>query len=159
MRARTFLLLFLVLLLIAAGVVAFLVLSGDDVVGSLLGRGEAEVAQTTPGPNEPGFAPPTPTPEFNFVPVLVANMPLPAGTRIEADFVRVEMRPTTTSPFAPATSSPIPKMSSDGSRARKSIRDRRSSDSMLALSTVDLASMGSDLALYVNQGTWRCLPD
>ena len=93
MRARTFLLLFLVLLLIAAGVVAFLVLSGDDVVGSLLGRGEAEVAQTTPEPSEPGLPSPTPTPEFNFVPVLVANMPLPAGTRIEADFVRVEMRP------------------------------------------------------------------
>jgi hypothetical protein len=36
MRARTFLLLFLVLLLIAVGVVAFLVLSGDDVIDALL---------------------------------------------------------------------------------------------------------------------------
>lgn len=152
MRARTFLLLFLVLLLIAAGVVAFLVLSGDDVVGSLLRGGPDEVAQTTPEGSEPGLPPPTPTPEFNFVPVLVATMPLPAGTRIEADFVRVEMRPDDNVAVRAGYIFTDPEDVIGRITRTRIDQGQEILDSTLALSTVDLASIGSDLALYVNQG-------
>lgn len=152
MRARTFLLLFLVLLLIAAGVVAFLVLSGDDVVNSLLPGGDDEVAQVTPEGSEPGQPRPTATPEFNFVPVLVAAMPLPAGTRIEADFVRVEMRPDDNVAVRAGYIFSDPEDVVGRITRTRIDRGQEILDSMLALSTVDLASMGSDLALYVNQG-------
>ncbi len=152
MRARTFLLLFLVLLLIAAGVVAFLVLSGDSVVGSLLRGAADEVVQTTPESSEPGAPPPTATPEFNFVPVIVANMPLPAGTRIEPDFVRIEMRPDDNVAVRAGYIFTDPEDVIGRITRTRIDQGQEILDSMLALSTVDLASMGSDLALYVNQG-------
>lgn len=152
MRARTFLLLFLVLLLIAAGVVAFLVLSGDDIVGSLLPGGADEAAQVTPEGSEPGQPRPTATPEFNYVPVLVATMPLPAGTRIEADFVRVEMRPDDNVAVRAGYIFSDPEDVVGRITRTRIDRGQEILDSMLALSTVDLASIGSDLALYVNQG-------
>jgi Flp pilus assembly protein CpaB len=152
MRARTFLLLFLVLLLIAAGVVAFLVLSGDNVLQSLL-SGDDEVAEVTPVGGEPGQPRPTVTPEYNFIPVLVASMPLPAGTRIEADFIRVEMRPDdNVAVRAGYIFSDLEDVVGRITRTRID-KGQEILDSMLALSTVDLASMGSDLALYVNQGS------
>jgi Flp pilus assembly protein CpaB len=153
MRARTFLLLFLVLLLIAAGVVAFLVLSGDDILGALLGGGAADTpAQVTPESAEPGQPRPTATPEFNFVPVLVASMPLPVGTQIESGFVRVEMRPDDNVAVRAGYIFSDPEDVVGRITRTRVDEGQEILDSMLALSTVDLASMGSDLALYVNQG-------
>src|SRR5690606_22587151 len=91
-------------------------------------------------------------PEFNFVPVLVANMPLPAGTRIEADFVRVEMRPDDNVAVRAGYIFTDPEDVVGRITRTKIDQGQEILDSMLALSTVDLASMGSDLALYVNQG-------
>jgi Flp pilus assembly protein CpaB len=153
MRARTFLLLFLVLLLIAVGVVAFLTLSGDDVVGGLLPGGDPPAQQvTTPSGSEPGQPPPTPTPEFNFVPVVVTNIALPPGTRIEPDFVRVEMRPDDNVAIRAGYAFSDPEDVVGRITRTRVDRGQEILDSMLALSTVDLATMGSDLALYVNQG-------
>jgi Flp pilus assembly protein CpaB len=153
MRARTFLLLFLVLLLIAVGVVAFLTLSGDDVVGGLLPGGDPPAQQvTTPSSSEPGQPPPTPTPEFNFVPVVVTTIALPPGTRIEPDFVRVEMRPDDNVAVRAGYAFSDPEDVVGRITRTRVDRGQEILDSMLALSTVDLATMGSDLALYVNQG-------
>lgn len=154
MRARTFLLLFLVLLLIAAGVVAFLVLSGDTVIDSLLpGGNDTQGAQvTTPERSEPGELPPTPTPEFDFVPVVVTTLSLPIGTRIEPEFVRVEMRPDDNVAVRAGYAFSDPEDVIGRITRTRIDRGQEILDSMLALSTVDLASMGSDLALYVNQG-------
>jgi Flp pilus assembly protein CpaB len=152
MRARTFLLLFLVLLLIAAGVVAFLVLSGDDVIDALLPGNDTPAQVTTPVRSEPGEPPPTPTPAVNYVPVVVTTLRLPPGTRIEPEFVRIEMRPDDNVAVRAGYVFTDPE-DVVGRISRTSVdRGQEILDSMLALSTVDLATMGSDLALYVNQG-------
>lgn len=153
MRARTFLLLFLVLLLIAVGVVAFLVLSGDTVIDSLLPGGADTPAQvTTPVRSEPGEQPPTPTPEVSLVPVVVTTLALPPGTRIEPDFVRVEMRPDDNVAVRAGYAFGDPEDVVGRITRTRVDRGQEILDSMLALSTVDLATMGSDLALYVTQG-------
>lgn len=153
MRARTFLLLFLVLLLIAVGVVAFLVFSGDDVIDALLpGADTPAQVETSPVSSEPGQPPPTPTPEFNFVPVVVTTLAMPAGTRIEPDFVRIEMRPDDNVAVRAGYIFSDPEEVVGRITRTRVDRGQEILDSMLALSTVDLATMGSDLALYVNQG-------
>ncbi|MDT8305085.1 MAG: hypothetical protein RRC07_04055 [Anaerolineae bacterium] len=155
MRARTFLLLFLVLLLIAAGVVAFLALSGDTVLDSLLPGGPetpAQVVETEPVRSEPGQQAPTPTPEVTFVPVVVSTLAMPPGTRIEPDFVRIEMRPDDNVAVRAGYSFSEPEEVIGRITRTRVDRGQEILDSMLALSTVDLATMGSDLALYVNQG-------
>ncbi len=153
MRARTFLLLFLVLLLIAVGVVAFLTLGGGDILGALSPAGNTPAQQVpTPEGSEPGEPPPTPTPEFNFVPVVVTTIALPPGTRIEPDFIRVEMRPDDNVAVRAGYAFSAPEDVVGRITRTRVDRGQEILDSMLALSTVDLATMGSDLALYVSQG-------
>lgn len=151
MRPRTFILIVVVLLLLAAAAVLVFLYSGDGgVAGVVPGLGGAEEATATPA--EPGLPTPTPTPAINFVPVVVARINMPAGTLIEENFLTVAMRPddniAVQAGYIFSESEAV-----TGRLTRVDIdKGQEVLDSMIALSPLDLASMGSDLALYVNQG-------
>lgn len=154
MRPRTFLLIILVLILAAAAVVLFLVLGGGlDVAGLLGGGQETPVAQETAGEETGAAQPePTPTPEVRFVPVVVTRVEVPAGARIQQDYVEIELRPETNIAVqAGYTFGEVEDVA--GRIARVPIaRGQSVLNSMIALNPSDLATMGSDLALYVEQG-------
>lgn len=149
MRARTFLLLFLVLLLIAVGIVAYLVLANGDGF-ALLGGGREDAPP--PVAQEPGEPVPTATPEFTFVDVVVTTLQLPAGTRIEPDFVQVVQRPDDNVAVRAGYVFGNPDDVIGRITRTRIDRGQEVLDSMLALSPADLVNMGSDLSLYVNQG-------
>lgn len=157
MRPRTFLLIILILILAAAAVVLFLVLGGGlDVAGLLGNNGEAPVVGELAGGEGAGAesaqADATATPDVRFVPVVVARVEVPAGARIQQDYVEIELRPETNIAVqAGYTFGEVEEVA--GRIARVPIaRGQSVLNSMIALSPSDLASMGSDLALYVDQG-------
>ena len=156
MRARTFVLLILVLLVAAAAVVLVVVFGGGldvDVVSDLLPGGEEPVPDIDEEEAEPVEPTPTATPEHNFVPVVVARLPLPPGTQIERDFLVVERRPDTNIAISAGY---IFQDAEDvvGSITRTRIEPGQAIlNSMIAVSPTDIASMGSDLANYVNEGS------
>ncbi|MDX1686602.1 MAG: hypothetical protein R3248_01330 [Candidatus Promineifilaceae bacterium] len=154
MRARTFILLILVLLVAAAAVVLVVLFGGGlDVVTDLLPGGEDAVPDIDEEEAEPVEPTPTATPEHNFVPVVVARIAMPPGTQIEEDFLVIERRPDTN----------IAISAGYVFQNREDVVDRITRtriepgqailNSMLAVSPTDIASMGSDLANYVNQGS------
>lgn len=155
MRPRTFILIVVILLLLAvAAVLVFLYTSDGGVTDIVPGLGDAEDAAPVSQveEQEPGQPAPTPTPTVNFVPVVVARIPLPAGTVIEEEFLAVEMRPEDNIAVQAGYIFSEPEAVA-GRLSRVDIdRGQELLDSMIALTPLDLASMGSDLALYVNQG-------
>lgn len=156
MRARTFILLILVLLVAAAAVVLVLVFSdGLDVVTDLLPGAEDAVPDIDEEEAEPVEPTPVPTPEHTFVDVVVARIPLPPGTRIERDFLAVERRPDTNIAISAGYVFTQERMEDVvGSITRTRIDPGQAIlNSMVAVSPTDIASMGSDLANYVNQGS------
>jgi Flp pilus assembly protein CpaB len=155
MRPRTFVLLILVLLLLvmAAGAV-FLITSGPEIITNLLGGGNSQAegeAQVQAGGDDLGPAP-TATPSVRFVPVVVAIVDLPVGERIREELVRVENRPdTNVAVVAGVTFETVDLvvgqiLKTKVSSGQEIIRP------MLALNPTDLVTLGSDLALYVDQG-------
>jgi len=153
MRARTFILLILVLLVAAAAVVLVVVFGGGlDVVTDFLPGGEDAVPDIQEEEQEPVEPTPAPTPEHNFVPVVVARIQLPPGTRIEEDFLVVERRPDTN--IAISAGYVFQDREEVVGRITRTRIDPGQAilNSMIAVSPTDIASMGSDLANYVNQG-------
>ncbi len=159
MRPRIFILLILVLLVIvvAAGAV-FIITSGDDnPLAGLLGTDDGETTAENgqqaqePGGDDVGPAP-TATPEVRFVPVVVAVVDLPIGQRITEDVVRVEQRPDDNIAVVAGVTFPETNLvlgeilKTNVSSGQEIIRP------MLALNPTDLVTIGSDLALYVDQG-------
>lgn len=154
MRPRTFILIVVILLLLAVAAVLVFVYTGDgavaDIIPGLGGAEEAPVVEVQE--QEPGLPTPTPTPTVNFVPVVVARIPLPAGTVIEEEFLAVEMRPEDNIAVQAGYVFSEPEAVA-GLLTRVDLdRGQEILDSMIALTPLDLASMGSDLSLYVNQG-------
>ena len=151
MRRRTFILIIVVLLLLAvAAVLAFIYTGGGDVAELVPALGEAQ--QPTAEPQEPGLPEPTPTPSVEYVPVVVATTDMPAGTVIQERFLRVEQRPEDN--IAVQAGYIFSETDLVVGRITRVDVDKGQEllDSMIALSPLDLASMGSDLALYVDQG-------
>lgn len=157
MRPRTFILIILVLLLAVAAVVFFLVLSGTLDVAGLLGDGiefptAQEEAEDDVAEEEIVQPAATPTPSLRFVPVVSARTDIPLGARLTEDLLQVERRPETN--IAVQAAYTFGEVEEVAERiARVPIAEGQAIlNSMIALSPTDLGAMGSDLALYVNQG-------
>jgi Flp pilus assembly protein CpaB len=158
MRPRTFILLILVLLvLVVAAGAAYLVLTGGGPFANLLGLGgngdDGQPPVTNGQAQDGGVVPvPTSTPAVQFVPVVVAVTDLPIGARITPDLVRVERRPDTNVAVVAGVTFDDTELvvgqivKTNISRGQEIIRP------MLALNPTDLVTLGSDLALYVDQG-------
>jgi Flp pilus assembly protein CpaB len=156
MRPRTFILLILVLLLLvmAAGAV-FLVTSGPETITNLLGIGgdattEAESPVQTGG-DDTGPAP-TATPAVRFVPVVVAIVDLPVGERIREELVQVVNRPDDNVAVVAGVTFDSTDLVVGQILKTKVSTGQEIIRPMLALNPTDLSTLGSDLALYVDQG-------
>lgn len=157
MRPRTFILLILVLLVLvgAAGAVFFFTTGGDQ-IADLLGigddsgpaqtNGEPETQEEDTGPS------PTATPEVRFVPVVVAVTDLPVGQRITEELVRIETRPDDNVAVVAGVTFDDPELVVGQIIKTKVSSGQEIIRPMLALNPTDLVTMGSDLALYVDQG-------
>ncbi len=154
MRPRTFILLILVLVVAAAAVVLFIVFrpEGGFLENVLPGSSESEGQVPAPVAQEPGQPVPTATPELKYVPVVVAVTDLPVGERIRPDLVVVENRPETNVAVVAGVTFSDPDqivgliVKTAISEGQEILRP------MLALNPSDIASMGSDLSLYIDQG-------
>ncbi len=157
MRPRTFILLIVVLIAAAAAVVIFLVFGPGD----LLSRDEEEQAAESvpqeevqePSQEEEEPTPvPSPTPAVRFATVVVARANLPVGERIRADLIEVETRPEdNVAVVAGVTFSDPDEVI--GQIVKVSVsRGQEILKPMIALSPSDIAALGSDLSLYVDQG-------
>jgi Flp pilus assembly protein CpaB len=153
MRLRTILLLLLVLIAGAAAVFLFVAnRSGTDLLANLR---PAPAAQATPAPADAGAtaAPsPTATPSTRLLPVVVARARLPVGARLTADMLTVAQRPETN--IALQGGYTFAEVSAVVGRIVKVEIPQGEAvlQPMLAVSSTDLAALGSDLALYVDAG-------
>lgn len=155
MRPRTFILLILVIVVAAAAAIWLFVLRpGDGLFGG--GAEEAPPAVEQPAEaevgQEPGAVAATPTPEVSFVPVVVAAVNLPVGERIRLDLIRIETRPeTNVAVVAGVTFSEAELVV--GQIVKTAISEGQEIlRPMIALNPSDITTLGSDLALYIDQG-------
>lgn len=153
MRPRTFILIIFVLLIAVVAVVFYLVLSGTLDIGGLLSGG-TEAPPTAVSEDAPEAAQPaaTPTPSVRYEEVVVTTVDVPLGQRISDEYLEIELRPDTNIAVqAGYTFNDMEEV--NGRIARVPIAEGQAVlNSMIALSPTDLASMGSDLSLYVEQG-------
>jgi pilus assembly protein CpaB len=156
MRPRTFILLILVLIV---GVVAAMLIVANNPNNSLLSVLRPGASDTTQEPtkdaegvaesSEPAA---TATPSIQYKDVVVAKTDLPIGTMLRADLLAVEQRPDTNIAFQGGYEVSDPQelvgqiVKVGVARGQEILRP------MLALNPTDLPSLGSDLALYVDQG-------
>lgn len=153
MRPRTFILIIFVLLIAVVAVVFYLVLSGTLDVGGLLSGGtQAPPTAVSDEGAETGQPAPTATPSVRYEEVVVTTIDIPLGQRIDEDYLGIELRPDTNIAVqAGYTFNDMEEVA--GRIARVPIAEGQAVlNSMIALSPTDLASMGSDLSLYVEQG-------
>jgi Flp pilus assembly protein CpaB len=159
MRLRTFLLLIVVLVVLAVVAVLFFTrLSGDGIAGISLGGNDSGTPpdQTVTQPVEGGEAPalptPTATPQVRFEFVVVAARNIPVGERLREDLLDTESRPDSNIALQGGyvfsdTKELVGKIVKTNIAEGQAILAP-----MIALSPIDLASSGSDLSLYVDQG-------
>lgn len=154
MRLRTFILLILVLILVGA---LALVLLGNNGTGPLAGffnrdGDNGDVVEETDGEDtsEPLLPPPTATPGLEDV--VVAKINIPVGTMLTDDLLEVQRWPRTNIALQGGytftdTARLVGRIAKvDVSRGQSILSP------MLALNPTDIASFGSDLALYVPFG-------
>jgi Flp pilus assembly protein CpaB len=153
MRGRTFVLLILVLVA-AAGAVAlyFLVGPGSEQDTAETPAVEAPEVVDDTTTDEPGLPAPTATPAVQMVEVVVAVVDLPVGQRIRADLVESQIRPNTNVGVQAGVT-----FSDEELVIGKIVKTPISKGQeilapMLALNPSDIASIGSDLSMYVDQG-------
>ncbi|KPK04762.1 MAG: hypothetical protein AMJ56_16860 [Anaerolineae bacterium SG8_19] len=156
MRPRTFILLILVLVLVAAaGVLYFVFGPGNETLQSFLPgviSTQPEEQVDTPVAQEPGQPAPTATPELQYVPVVVALADLPVGERVRSDLVGVENRPETNVAVVAGVTFSDPEQVVGQIVKTQVTEGQEILRPMIALNPSDIASMGSDLSLYVDQG-------
>lgn len=154
MRLRTFILLILVLILVGALVLILLGNSGIGPLAGLIGGGDSgtDTADQTgdTGADEPLLPPPTPTPGLEDVVVARANIPV--GTMLTDELLEVQRWPRNNIALQGGyTFTDTTRLV--GRIAKVDISQGQSLLSpMLALNPTDIASFGSDLALYVPFG-------
>ncbi|WP_420640928.1 Flp pilus assembly protein CpaB [Candidatus Leptofilum sp.] len=157
MRLRTFILLILVLILVAAVALLLLGNSGIGPLSGFLGGGDSDTpadnGTTDNGDNgaeEPLQPPPTATPGLENV--VVARVNIPVGTMITDELLEVQRWPRTNIALQGGytftdTNQLIGRITKvDVARGQSFLSP------MLALNPTDIASFGSDLALYVPFG-------
>ena len=155
MRLRTFILLILVLILVGALALILLGNSGIGPLASLFGGDESsgdtvDEATNEEGSEEPLLPPPTPTPGLEDVVVARANIPV--GTILTDELLEVQRWPRNNIALQGGyTFTDTTRLV--GRIAKVDISQGQSVLSpMLALNPTDVASFGSDLALYVPFG-------
>ncbi|MCB9420932.1 MAG: hypothetical protein H6667_14085 [Ardenticatenaceae bacterium] len=160
MRPRTFILLIAVLLVGALAVVLVIANnSGGGLLAGLSGGPTAseETTQTvdetsSEGSQEPGIPPPVPTPKPGFQRIVVSKIDIPIGTRITEDLIEIKSRPDTNIAVQGGYTIENPDevigriARYDIAKGQEILRD------MLAVNATDMGALGSDLALYVDQG-------
>lgn len=152
MRPRTFILLILVLVVGAvATVLVVSQLGGVDLFG---GTDVVDVPAELPGESdlEPGEPAPTATPSVRLDTVVVALVDLPLGERIRHDLIRLEQRPSDNIALQGGYTFPDPEEVVGRITKIPISKGQAILRPMVALNPTDLASSGSDLALYVDQG-------
>lgn len=157
MRPRTFILVILVFIVIAA--LVFLLIARGS-LGNLLGGsspGGADSVGTTDGgigsaDEEPGIPTPEPTPSIRFEPVVVARVDIPVGQRLTSELLEVETRPNMNIALQGGYTFATPE-DLIGKIVRVNVaKGQAILNPMIALNATDLSSFGSDLALYIDQG-------
>lgn len=153
MRRTTLILLVLVLVAAAAAVIIVITRSNGGIFDTILPGGEDAPAEVVEAPQaEPGEPLPTPTPSVQFDDVIVALGDMPVGSRIRSDLIAVEKRPSTNVGVVAGVTFSDPEAvvgqiaKTDISRGQEILRP------MIALNPSDVASLGSDLSLFVDQG-------
>lgn len=161
MSMRAFLVVIILLLIIGAGgAYVFLNVLGGNGNGAtdlLPGAGnQPESGSAADSGNaagqEPGLPTPTATPTVRYSAVVVARVDLPVGQILTPDLLLVEQRPDSNIAVqAGVTFASIDEVA--GQMVRTQVpRGQEILRPMLALNPADLSSLGSDLALYVDQG-------
>jgi Flp pilus assembly protein CpaB len=156
MRPMTFILLILILLVAGVAVVYFFIsqMNGGRLGDIVPGAATPVPLFTEENDNEVGQVEPQPTatPAIRFVPVVVARVPLAAGQRLTAELMSTELRPDDN--VAVQVNVTVQNMEElVGQIVKKDIpAGKEILRPFLALQATDLAMIGSDLALYVDQG-------
>lgn len=153
MRPRTFILLILVLLVLAVVVVLVIAnISGGGLLDSITGTGDVTVSPDETPEEEPGLPPPTPTPALRFDPVVVAKGRIPVGTPLREDLLEIQERPNTNIALqGEYTFSDMEELIGKIVKVNIS-RGQAILRPMIAVTPNDLASLGSDLPLFVDDG-------
>lgn len=158
MRLRTFLLLIGVLIVLAiVAVLGFTVLSGGSVANILPGgngtsSGETDTSLPLEEGGEPALPTPTATPVVQFESVVVALRSLPVGERLREDLLTTELRPTSNIAMQGGYTFSDPE-DLIGRIVKTNVADGQAILApMLALDPTDLAAVGSDVSLYIDQG-------
>lgn len=160
MRPRTFILIIVIILVLAiAGVLTVLLLRPDtttttnnntSVVDANTNTGNGENGGQEAIATEPGVPPPSPTPSLQLVVITKARIPV--GTRLTEELLTTQQRPSSNIALQGGyTFSDVADVV--GTITRVEIpRGEAVLKPMVALDAVSLASLGSDLALYVDRG-------
>jgi len=163
MPRRTLILLIIVIIAIA-GLVAVLVFrdSGDETTSDVAETSEEEQpteeaaeAEGTPESESPQVEStplPTPTPSVRFETVVVARSDIPVGEVVRADLIDVERRPEDNIAVIAGVTFSDPEEVIGQIVKTKISRGQEILKPMIALGPSDVASLGSDLSLYVDQG-------
>jgi Flp pilus assembly protein CpaB len=159
MRPRTFILLILVLLVGAVAAVLLIANSSGDGPLSFLSGGDTtetgtEAASEGSAAEEPNIPVPTATPSVFLETVIIAKTNIPVGEPIRSDLVEVEERPNTNIALQGGYTFSEENLDDIVGQIAKVniVKGQALLRPMLALNPTDLASMGSDLALYIDQG-------
>ncbi len=147
MRLRTVLL--LILVIVAGAITTWLVLqtrSGNDPLAML------QPNRAQPTPVAPDTPPPTPTPAVRLISVVVAGTDIPIGTRLTANLLQVVRRPETNIALQGGYTLADPAQL-EGEIVKVNVaRGQEILLPMLAADASDVAALGSDLSLYVDEG-------
>jgi Flp pilus assembly protein CpaB len=121
------------------------------------GEGETEAPADESTPGEDGQSASEDAPEGSeivrgLIEVVVADVPIPVGTTMRAELLKKELRPSDNVAVRAGVTFSDPDLLV-GQIARTNIaRGQEILAPMIALSPTDIASFGSDLSIFVNQG-------
>lgn len=162
MRPRTYILLILVLVVVAAVAVLLVTRSGGGLLGGGNGNGADTAVTDEDGAPDAAQEGAEPTPEPTAVPeemeIVVAKVDIPIGYRITPNLLKLESRPVDHIALQRQFIDEEDYVFSDiddvaGRILRVSVgKGQAILQPMLTLDAKDLVSVGSDLALYMDQG-------
>ncbi len=157
MKLKLFIPIILILIIGAIGVgVVVMGRSGTGPLADMLSSddGSGESADTTAVESlEPGLPQPTTTPELHLVKVVVAKIDLPVGEELLPDLLEVEFRPeTNVALMGQYTVGDPEELYGQFARVRIA-KGQAILKPMIAFQPDEIAEFGSDLSLYLNQGT------
>lgn len=156
MRLKIFIpiIILFIVILGAIGVGLFVMSSSgiSPLAGILPGSTDSSIETTDIDSAEPGLPTPTATPVLRLIEVVVAKTDLPVGEELRAELMEVELRPeTNVALMGQYTTSDTQEYVGQFARVNIS-KGQEVLKPMVAYNPNEVASFGSDLALYLNQG-------